>query len=100
MVRGTYLPWPVAVQHRHRQSALLFVFLSSHSNHFNVPVSEKKVLKPVSGSAFLRSSVKYPSGCYHKGSVSHVKFPSVIQGGGTPATTPTYLNAVLETVEL
>ena len=77
-----------------------FRFLSSHSNHFNVPVSEKKVLKPVSGSAFLRSSVKYPSGCYHKWSVSHIKFPSVIQGGGTPATTPTYLNAVLETVEL
>lgn len=29
----------------------------------NVPVSEKKVLKPWSGSAFLRSSVRYPSGC-------------------------------------
>jgi hypothetical protein len=28
-----------------------------------VPVSEKKVLKPWSGSAALRSSVRYPSGC-------------------------------------
>lgn len=31
-----------------------------------LPVSEKKVLKPWSGSAALRSSVRYPSGCVVK----------------------------------
>lgn len=39
-----------------------FVSASAENNECGVPVSEKKVLKPWSGSAALRSSVRKPSG--------------------------------------
>lgn len=58
----------------------------------NAPVSEKKVLKPWSGSACLRSSVRYPSGC-----------GSSVSAGGSTLTSGmsvTYLDAVLEAVKL
>lgn len=62
-----------------------------------IPVSEKKVLKPWSGSAALRSSVKYPSGCGKTVLVKVHKYSKVycyIRLGDS------YLNTMLKTVEL
>lgn len=62
MVRGTYFPWPYP-----EKLLLDGMFMSVEYFFFgyqflHIPVSEKKVLKPSSGSWALRSSVKYPSG--------------------------------------
>lgn len=43
----------------------MFAVWKGKESGINIPVSEKKVLKPWSGSAALRSSVRYPSGYKH-----------------------------------
>ena len=85
MVRGTYLPLPACVRQ--------YVFCGVRRDiAFNIPVSEKKVEKPWSSLAALRSSVRKPSGCEDRG--QHIAQWCAC------SVCSTYLNAVLEAVQL
>lgn len=56
--------WDVlSLTYVHPARQIEFVGRNGTAAESRVPVSEKKVLKPWSGSAALRSSVRYPSGC-------------------------------------
>ena len=87
MVRGTYLPWPVAVKHRHRQSALLFRFSFLQLQSFQRTSLREESAEAGVGVSLLAFLGQVSIGLLsHKGSVSQTRSPSEIQGGGTPAT--------------
>lgn len=92
MVRGTYFPWPLLqnpISNLTYHNIVLVIVIVC------IPVSEKKVLKPWSGSAALRSSVKYPSGYNKTASVKVRGYLKVVI-----RVDNAYLNTMLKTIEL